>query len=403
MNIIPNEHTLEQVSHEFLSKLPGHLPMPKFELKSDYHSAWLGKCEWMPGERNTTIFVQKSIFADKDTLRRVVAHELCHHCDYLTNELPAYEKDPKTFSIHERYRDGHGSSFHKIASLLNSVYGKNFVVDKSDLAMDLEKVPEYTVLLMRDKGNRIYWAVAEHPSEEQLTHIADLLTQKFDHREYKLTKSTDPLLAKGSSIGESFSTPKPGKDPVKNALVSRLVELWKNGETVTPPHVAHSSEEDSIFVPRERKVTIFAQGSVYYVAESFSSELGQATAYDKYNLIAGPLAARNVAIVKPIMEGRIAAKLPKNLKLKVPGQLYGSIELEFCVPDTDISFLVIASARGEIKLDLMEGSNRHNVFTRDMKQSLWEAAPSQVFTAIFVTIKHALIEQMRQLGMQIIP
>jgi hypothetical protein len=184
--------------------------------------------------------------------------------------------------------------------------------------------------------------------------------------------------------------------------VSRLIDLWKNGESVTPPHSASASVEKSVFVPRERVVTIFAQGSAYYVAESFSSELGSTTTYDKFNEIAGPIAARNPAIVRPIMEGRIAARLPKNLKLRVPGQLHGSIELEFDVMGSDVSFNISAAVAGDVRLDILEGSNRRNVMSRDMKPSLWQAKPAQVFTAIFVTIRHALIEQMQQLGLAVV-
>lgn len=396
-SLTPSINTLERVAKEFLPKLPGKLPMPRFEIKSDFHSPWLGRCDWTPGEPNTTIEIQKSIFADSDTLRRTVAHELCHHCDYLTNKLSEFEKDPKSFDLHERYHDGHGPSFHKIAAVLNSVFGRSFVVDKGDMAMNVDHVPEYLVLLMRDKGHRIYWSVSHHPTEEQKKHISDVMSQKFDHREYKLTRSTDPLLAKGSPIGDSFSTPKPGKDPINHTLVDRLVELWKHGASVPPPHMAHASSDDTLFVPRTRTQAFFSNGQVFYIQSSYTPEFIAVANMDRFNLIALPLSKKDPNIAKPIMEARAAARLPKNLRLTFPGQLHGVIELRFDVIDSHISFVLFVKHDGEIGIDIMEGSNRRNLALFDRGRSLWDKASTitTMFTDVFSTVRSTMIAAMQ--------
>lgn len=392
----PSIHTLEKAANEFLPKLHGKLPMPRFEIVDNHQSPWLGRCTWQPGEPNTVIEIQRNIFGDEKTLRRVVAHELCHHCDYLTNELTAFEKDPKSFSVHEKYRDGHGPSFHKIAAMLNSVYGKNFVVDKSDAAMNLEQVADYMVLLMRDKGGRIYWAVSEHPTEEQKSKVSKYLSGQYDQREYKLTKSKDPLLSHGTSIGDGFSTPKPGRDQINETLGERLLELWEHGATVPPPHVAHASNELDVFVPRVHKTTLFAGGSVFYVQSSYTTEFEAVANTDSFNAIAKPLTAKNIQIVYPIMEARKAAKLPTRLHLKIPNQLYGIIELEFEVTGANISFLVFADYKGTVSLDIMEGSNRRNLFTDDAVPTLFDGQASTVFTNIFARIRKPLFETMQE-------
>lgn len=394
-NTTPSIHTLEKAAHEFLPKLHGKLPMPRFEIVDNHQSPWLGRCTWQPGEQNTLIEVQRSVFNDEKTLMRVVAHELCHHCDYLTNELVAFEKDPQSFSVHEKYRDGHGPSFHKIAAMLNSVYGKNFVVDKSDAAMNLDQVPDYFVLLMRDKGGRIYWAVSKSPTEDQKEEVSKYLSGQYDHREYKLTKSKDPLLSHGTTIGNGFSTPKPGRDQINETLGERLLELWEHGVTVPPPHIAHASDESDVFVPRVRKTTLFAGGSVFYVQSSYTTEFMAVASIDKFNVLAKPLAAKDKQILYPIMEARKAVKLPNKLHLRIPNQLYGIIELEFEVTDTSLSFLIFADYKGTVSLDIMEGSNRRNLLTEDAVPTLFDGQPAQVFASIFAKVRKALIEAMQ--------
>lgn len=392
----PSIHTLEKAAHEFLPKLHGKLPMPRFEIVDNHQSPWLGRCTWQPGELNTVIEIQHSIFGDEKTLRRVVAHELCHHCDYLTNELTAFEKDPQSFAVHEKYRDGHGPSFHKIAAMLNSVYGKNFVVDKSDAAMNVEQVADYFVLLMRDKGGRIYWAVTEHPTEEQKEKVSKYLSGQYDKREYKLTKSKDPLLAHGTSIGDGFSTPKPGRDQINETLGERLLELWEHGVTVPPPHIAQAASEPEVFVPRVCVEAMFADGSVFYVQSSYTTEFEAVAHSDNFNALAKPLAARNLSSIYPIMEARKAARLPTRLHLKVPNQLYGIIELEFEVTGSNLSFLVFADYKGTVSLDIMEGSNRRNLFTDDAVPTLFDGQAATVFTNIFSRIRKPLLETMQE-------
>lgn len=391
---IPSTRVLETVAKEFLAKLPGHLPMPHFEIKSDYHSKWLGKCEWTPGQENTTIYIQKSIFSDKETLRRTVAHELCHHCDYLMNKLPEFKKNPEAFAISDAHTDGHGTSFHKIAATLNSVFGKGFIVDKSDMAMNLDHVPEYSILLMKDKSGRIYWSVAPHPNEEQRKHITDMLTAKMDQRDYKLTTSTDPLLFKGTHIGSGFSTPKKGKSPINTALVERLVDLWKHGKAASLPHEAHASEDD-LFVPRNRVTSIFSGGSVFYAHSSYNPEFVAVANMDKFNAVAGPIAKRDSSIARPVMAARIETKLPRNLKMTFPGQLHGIIEMQFDVVGSDVAFIVYADHLSNVGIDIMEGSNRQQLATGAVR-GLWDApSVTAVFSMIFSFVRKHMIEAMQ--------
>ena len=84
---------------------------------------------------------------DENTLRRVLAHELCHHADSLVNgikELQRYEGmgtvGYKMF-VRNQKGTGHGPSWKLYADKYNAKYGGDFVTEHSDESYVQDKSP----------------------------------------------------------------------------------------------------------------------------------------------------------------------------------------------------------------------------------------------------------------------
>ena len=405
--IVPNTGTLEQIAHKYLQKLPGSLPMPKFEIPSNYNSPWLGRCTWKPGEPNTTIQVQRNIFKDEETLHRVIAHELCHHYDFLVNELPDYQKSPKAYSFLARHREGHGPKFHKIAAMLNSVFGKDFITEKSDEAMVVDAVRDYLCLLAKDKAGRIYWAVAARPSAKQKAYLAKAMSAQYDHREYKLVRLTDPLLAQGSSIGTGMSSARTDGTPVSHSLIERLQLAWDHGHSVPVPHLdtvlteanASSVLDNSIFY-----ATFYHKGALLRVACGSAQASSEAVAFggpSVFEEIYLPLALRKPEATGVVVNALRQARLPADLKVEIPSQLPGCVEVYLVVPGHDLTFTVQAEQTGKVKLDLMDGSNRKNVLTREFGPSLWSGTLPIAMATIMMHIKRGLVDVLHDLDIPV--
>jgi hypothetical protein len=166
---------------EFMSILKPGLPQPKLKVVNEQND-WLGHTDWDYGEENgivffdptTTISLQKKIMKDERTMRRVLAHELCHHEDFLVNEAPKLEK--LGFAAFEKQKseaEGHGTEWKKIAARFNAKYGEDFITEESD--------QDYVI----DKAAKIVCASCE--SGDCLAHEAAI---KLDPNEFQLEWKT---------------------------------------------------------------------------------------------------------------------------------------------------------------------------------------------------------------------
>lgn len=74
----------EDVIHEFF---PEHSSSPKPIVKIVNHtrSKWLGRAT-KSDSGNTLIEIQKSVLGDDESASRVIAHEVCHHINFLENK-----------------------------------------------------------------------------------------------------------------------------------------------------------------------------------------------------------------------------------------------------------------------------------------------------------------------------
>src|SRR5208282_6822687 len=89
-----------RVMDELFPVLGGDLPKPELTMVNQPRAGWLGMNNWrifingggIGWGSNTTIKLQKYILNDENTLRRIIAHELCHHADSLVNGVKELER-----------------------------------------------------------------------------------------------------------------------------------------------------------------------------------------------------------------------------------------------------------------------------------------------------------------------
>jgi hypothetical protein len=110
----------------------------------------LGACYWKPGNDFTKIEIKNKTFNHEQTLKRAIAHELCHDASYLLYWLPKFwegvnkaKASPeeevminfKNFIAifqEEMYNEYHGKIWQEYANKVNSVFGPTFVTAKAD-------------------------------------------------------------------------------------------------------------------------------------------------------------------------------------------------------------------------------------------------------------------------------
>lgn len=187
----------------------GSFPVPKIEIVNNPSSPWLGRCIYnSKNKSNTTIKIQKAILGDEKTMQRILAHELVHHVDFLTNWA---DKNLKFYS-----RDGHGEFFRKWAAKINAIEGADFVTEKSDESFILSLDKEFYILIYKNDNNQFVYQWSFRPSSKQKKFI-DFVIEKKDAR---LTKTKDIKWTHGRKIGDrSLSRP-------MGELQERLKDLY---------------------------------------------------------------------------------------------------------------------------------------------------------------------------------
>lgn len=197
---------------ELMVVLPPELPLPEIQIVNQPGTPWLARDVWRVGGHNTTIFLQKVITGDERTLRRVLAHELCHHAVFLLEALPG-----------KAYGSGHGRSFHAWADRFNTQFGKDFVTDTSDQDfVQVEDGRTYLVLLKKNSSGALLWSWAVRPSSTQ----RETIQKTLESAEAKLVQTPDRDFTLGARIGKGFSS------TWDQGLKDRLQVLWDNGKTV---------------------------------------------------------------------------------------------------------------------------------------------------------------------------
>jgi len=188
------------------------------------------------GNETTIIQLQRSILKDETTLRRIIAHELCHHADNLVNGKKLIEKYQGTgergwrMVMNELRQTGHGKGWKEFTLKYNAKYGADFVNEKSDESLVVEKLPvkPYYIALHKRTDGSIVFASASRLGPQALKH----LWYKRSHPDEteRFTTTDDQLFVRGAGIGNGWAVPNAdAKD-----MQERLQELWDKAGSEPP-------------------------------------------------------------------------------------------------------------------------------------------------------------------------
>jgi hypothetical protein len=221
--------------NSFLSGEDDSLPPPGLKFVDHYAAKWLGRCSWFAfvsairnGNRGRTVIeLQKSILSDEKTMERVVAHEMCHHAEYLHDKFRRGQQLLGTYgnlSSRLLFGDSHGKEFWKYADHINSVVGSGFITQKSDEAYVQDRTKKEYLLLIYPYGSGFRWTYTLRltpKNEVRLKYFAQMKDGRF-------------VISDDLSLTNGISTFKlSGNIPVgqsKPEQVEYLKELYDKGK-----------------------------------------------------------------------------------------------------------------------------------------------------------------------------
>jgi hypothetical protein len=192
------------------ARLLGVTELPKVQIRDNLGSKWLGRMTWQRGKPNV-MEIQASVLGDDATLERIVAHEMCHHVEFLgftEAEIKAIKHGIRPAS--------HGSRWQELAAKVNAARGAGFVTKTSDqsYAVSTEAKP-YFMLIAHYDGSTLGYAIAVRISPRQRSFMDRRLAEGA-----KLIQTTDATWAKGAAkIGAGWSIP---REPEARAKLEML-------------------------------------------------------------------------------------------------------------------------------------------------------------------------------------
>jgi hypothetical protein len=220
---------VEALVTEMMPVLSRGLPRPIIRMVEKLGVKWLGECRYKVGDATTTISVQRFVAGDEPTLRRVIAHELCHHEDLLAgwDEAAAKGWSTETFLMDRKIESkGHGPEWQAIAAEFNHRYGAGFVTPKSDESYAKQSATRDALLLLWQNGARLMWAVSVRPSARQRAYIEKKLGG-IDGPSMRLVATRDvDLIQGGPRPGDGFAY---SHDVRVN---EKLLRAWEDGKRV---------------------------------------------------------------------------------------------------------------------------------------------------------------------------
>lgn len=236
-----NMGDVHRIAKELMPVLNPGLPFPEFKIVNTPRSRWLGQCKWKYGlkmgqpfyDPNTVIEVQKSVMVDETSLKRILAHELCHHQVFLDIDGPNLVKlGYYTFKMMYGRKDGHGADFMAVASRFNAKYGADFVSRTSDenVVVDADIKPYFIFIMATNglvPGQKLFYQVSGRLSPKQQQFV---LGRGF--LSHRLTKTDDPSFIKGCRIGGQWSYI-PKSSPNYEERMRKLAELFNSPDIRT--------------------------------------------------------------------------------------------------------------------------------------------------------------------------
>ena len=204
--------SIQSISSHYINMLPNsnsgeEMPTPQFLIVNQPIAKWNGLCIFSDGI--SVIKLQKQITKDEDTLRRVIAHEICHawafwKC-YILKEFPSNQA-----SDHSSM-----SAWYKAAKMINSHEGPDFVTEKSDSTYVQIGERSFWVFLERNKMG-LMWSWFPNPTDEvervlryRVTHcdmhgFACTIVKTNDER-YLIPESKLPHIGKFADVPDDMA------------------------------------------------------------------------------------------------------------------------------------------------------------------------------------------------------
>ena len=198
----------------------------------------MGQCRWLWGKKanetwgddNTTLEIQKKVLGHEETLRRVIAHELCHH------EVALLIAKPKLLEIgyetYKRYQnifgpDGHGKEWKEVAKRFDAKYGADFVTEKSDKDTVVDDQGKEIFVLLNNyvygrHKQRLGWQWAVGLSRQAMAYLDGI---DWASGEFKLVKTTDSVFTKGRGRIKQYTGWNLPRTPEQE---QKLQDLWAN-------------------------------------------------------------------------------------------------------------------------------------------------------------------------------
>jgi len=211
-----------------------NLPMPRIKIVNQISSDWLGRTTYTPkiDPNNTTIEIQKRVTTDEKSLDRVIAHELIHHFELIAKfGHPETGKDAwdKMLKLRKQgmREDAHGKTFHEWAEKINSVMGKDYVTEKSDMSYVTEVDKDFFVVVLPATGNKYSYAWMVRPSRDQQIQVQKMIMDQ----KAKLFTTRDSRFTNGFKV-KKFG---PTGVPRDEELQKTLKHMYDTGKPTEPP------------------------------------------------------------------------------------------------------------------------------------------------------------------------
>jgi hypothetical protein len=241
---------VDVILDELLSLLPKTLPRPEIKYVNQVRSNWLAQDVWTPGKPNTTISLQQYILQDEYTTKRTLAHELCHHQEFLFVHLPTLAKYgvEQYKAIVKKYITPHGKYFEDFAKVFNDKYGKDFVTkisDQKDVIAEVDK--PFNLLIVKEGDNYL----VAHSLGKINTAQKDYIEKKLSDFDWKVVETTERMFLNAPKIGTKFSN-----CGSENAI-SFAKNLWENGTILLSPTTIN-------------KVTLFSKRYYIFLMKGFN-------------------------------------------------------------------------------------------------------------------------------------
>ena len=209
----PKIPDLQPIMQEFLTALDpeGKCTPPKIRYVSN-SSNTLGLCHTnslnlnqdIVTGANSDITLQKGLAVDLNHLRKVVAHEVCHHVaiHVMVVGKPLKEAQEALAGI----GDGHGTYWQAEAEKINARYGAGFVTQTSDMnQLEWESRPAYLFILQIPSHPRPAYCWAPTVSSKIILRMDDYVQESF--AKAYVVKTTNRFLTQPHAKGPEWSSP----------------------------------------------------------------------------------------------------------------------------------------------------------------------------------------------------